>query len=220
MILIDALIEKTPLGFTAKCNNCGETKSYKNRASALKMLEKNSCFNCQERRHVFSENGVKIYRNSEKKWCSSCPECGVEQAYTRMDHAKTSEKNGWKCKSCVAKAKGFTARSTGFYGNIRLGWFRRFEVSAADRNLYWSLTIEDLDALWRKQNGKCALSGVALDNGYATETVSIDRIDSKKGYVIDNVQLVHKDLNLMKRAMDNDLFISWCRLIAQHKGKL
>ena len=217
---IDAPVQKTSSGFVINCVNCNTEKTYTTKNTAIKALSRKTCFECQTRKHFFSNENVKIYRNSEKKWCSTCPDCGVEQPYTRMDHAKTSQINGWRCRSCNAQSKGFSNKSTGFYGNIRLGWYRRFERSAQERNLNWALTIEDLDALWRKQNGKCALSGVNLDNAYLTETVSIDRINSKSGYSINNIQLIHKDLNLMKRSMDDEVFISWCCSIAKHKGGL
>jgi hypothetical protein len=217
---IDAPVQKTSSGFVINCVNCNAEKIYSTKHTAIKALARKTCFECQTRRHSFSNENVKIYRNSEKKWCSACPDCGVEQAYTRMDHAKTSQTKGWRCRSCCAQSKGFSNKSTGFYENIRLGWYRRFELSAQQRNLNWDLTIENLEALWQKQNGKCALSGINLDNAYLTETVSIDRIDSKNGYSIDNVQLVHKDLNLMKRSMSDEVFISWCCLIAKHKGGL
>ena len=74
--------------------------------------------------------------------------------------------------------------------------------------------------MYIKQDKKCALTGVPIsfektELGYSA---SIDRIDSKKEYDLDNVQLVHKDVNLMKNRFDQDYFISMCKLVAKHKG--
>ena len=39
------------------------------------------------------------------------------------------------------------------------------------------------------------------------DSISLDRIDSSKGYEENNVQWVHKDINLMKNKYDNKYFI-------------
>ncbi len=46
-------------------------------------------------------------------------------------------------------------------------------------------------------------------------SASIDRIDSSKEYTIDNVQLVHKDVNLMKNHFNQDYFINMCKMISK-----
>ena len=63
--------------------------------------------------------------------------------------------------------------------------------------------------LYIDQNKTCALSG--LEIGWAEvgqdHTASIDRIDSTKGYTLRNIQLVHKDINMMKQQYTNQYFI-------------
>lgn len=44
----------------------------------------------------------------------------------------------------------------------------------------------------------------------------LDRVDSKKGYTIDNVVTCCKECNLAKRDMNHDQFISICKLIAEN----
>jgi hypothetical protein len=80
-----------------------------------------------------------------------------------------------------------------------------------------TLTIEEAWNLFIRQERKCALSGLELsfprvskDKSY---TASLDRIDSSKGYTIDNVQWVHKDINMMKNKFDNEYFINMCKKI-------
>ena len=51
-------------------------------------------------------------------------------------------------------------------------------------------------------------------NQASSTTASLDRIDSSKGYVIGNVQWVHKDINIMKNKFDNQYFIDMCKKIA------
>jgi hypothetical protein len=78
-----------------------------------------------------------------------------------------------------------------------------------------------------EQDKKCKLSGLNISftniNTKVTRhrfdlvcTASLDRIDSKKGYTLDNVQLVHKDINMMKKEYDQKYFIEMCKLIANN----
>ena len=48
------------------------------------------------------------------------------------------------------------------------------------------------------------------------QTASLDRIDSKKAYTLDNVQWVHKTVNQMKWTLASKEFIEWCKTIAQN----
>jgi hypothetical protein len=71
------------------------------------------------------------------------------------------------------------------------------------------------------QGGKCALSGVeltcTLQRGVVSKTnVSIDRIDPKGAYTLDNVQLVCAVLNKFRIDTPLDEFIDWCRKVADH----
>lgn len=81
-----------------------------------------------------------------------------------------------------------------------------------------SLTMEQAWNLFLEQDRKCALSGIDLTFPKVSKdkawTASLDRIDSSKGYVLGNVQWVHKDINIMKNKFDNQYFIEMCKLIA------
>lgn len=68
-----------------------------------------------------------------------------------------------------------------------------------------------------KQNKKCVLSGIELCfpkvSGIKSKTLitaSLDRIDSSKGYVIGNVQWIHKTINTMKMDLADSEFIKLC----------
>lgn len=86
-----------------------------------------------------------------------------------------------------------------------------------------TLTIQEAWELFLQQDRKCALSGTSLQFPKRSKdkscTASLDRIDSSKGYVLDNVQWVHKDINIMKNKFDNQYFIQICSLIHQVHGK-
>lgn len=148
------------------------------------------------------------------KYTKACSSCGAEQSYGRKDHYNSAVRGDWKCKSCSGHSNNFKGR----YKSIPLTWFSMKQKSGLSRGYSWTLTIEDIWKLYEDQGGVCALSGVPIkwaDKGL-TATVSIDRIDSSEGYVLENVQLVHKDVNFMKQQFDQEYFINMCKAIAEN----
>jgi hypothetical protein len=94
------------------------------------------------------------------------------------------------------------------------------EGSAKRRNLPFEITIKYAWDLFITQDRKCALSGVSIkvssDLRAGKNTASLDRIDSRLGYIVGNVQWVHVLLNDMKSNLQDDEFIEWCRRVADH----
>lgn len=106
------------------------------------------------------------------------------------------------------------------YKDISASFWRRLKDSAYSRDLDFDITPEYIWSIYELQNKKCALTGLEIDfcqdnNKPYKRTASIDRIDSYKGYVEGNIQIIHKVVNLMKSHFDNDIFISVCNLIAK-----
>ena len=84
---------------------------------------------------------------------------------------------------------------------------------AIKRNIDFELTIQEISDQYEAQNKLCAFTGIPLAFG---DGASVDRINSDLGYDVNNIQIVHKDLNMMKKDMPNEVFISWCKLVANH----
>lgn len=88
-----------------------------------------------------------------------------------------------------------------------------------DKYKDFNLTHEYLIELWNKQNGKCAYSGRDMIYNYSKkdynylnynpEKVSIDRIDSSKGYIKDNIVLCCAITNTMKMDLPFEEFKKW-----------
>lgn len=114
------------------------------------------------------------------------------------------------CRRCRTRRGNRNSRWTGFK-DIPGHTFYVMRQCAQIRNLECSLTIVELQDQWEKQKGICALSGLPIA---IKQDASIDRIDSKRGYILGNVQWVHKDVNLMKNHFDQTYFIEMCRRIA------
>jgi hypothetical protein len=112
------------------------------------------------------------------------------------------------------------------YGELPAHFFRQFESGARHRGIPFELTIRDAWLLFVRQRGRCALSGCVIamptrsGRIKAPATASMDRIDSKGPYRLDNVAWVHKSLNIMKRELANDQFIAMCEQVADHQRAL
>jgi hypothetical protein len=87
----------------------------------------------------------------------------------------------------------------------------------------FELTIEFLWQLFIKQNRKCALSGLDIkfhsNHLFQDGNASLDRINSTKGYTEDNVQWVHKTINMMKNKLSESEFITLCHKISHYQTK-
>lgn len=105
------------------------------------------------------------------------------------------------------------------WGEVSQSYFSRVLRGAKLRGLSVTVELRDLWDLYLKQSGKCALSGEPIKLSQAPSktamTASLDRIDSNKGYELDNIQWVHKDVNLMKSDLDQTRFIELCKKISK-----
>jgi hypothetical protein len=112
------------------------------------------------------------------------------------------------CRKCVKERARKYRRANWYVFSKFVSWIK----SRSKRGV----EIGDIDEkylcnLYLKQNGFCALSGVALNE----DNLSVDRIDSSKGYIRGNVQWVDVYVNKMKSDLLQDHFIKLCKLIAK-----
>lgn len=137
----------------------------------------------------------------------------------KCDCGKTKLIVGISLRKGLTKTCGMCARKnfTG-YKDVSGSMFRKMRNACVDRGLEFSITPEDIWNVYEKQDRKCNLSGLEIffkrnqDKGIL-QTASVDRIDSNIGYTKDNIQIVHKRLNLLKNKAHNDEFLAWCRLV-------
>ena len=158
-------------------------------------------------------------RQGSSTWLCEC-ECGTEKVYS-SDHL-TRKKSPVKSCGCKAIRSGKDHSQWGGCGEISASWFYRVlrERKQGDRTrVPVEITVEDAWNLFLEQDRKCALSGEKLEisNTHKYNTASIDRIDSSKGYVLGNIQWVHKHINFMKYTHTQDYFIELCRKVADNQ---
>lgn len=159
---------------------------------------------------------MNVTKGSDNRWYKPCPTCGVMKSYLRKNYAVESLKANKECKACSNKKVDNCHR--GWHRGIRISWFNKFKTGAETRGLEWNLSLDNLADLYEQQNYRCALTDVDIvfpEVGHPQKALaSIDRIDNKKGYVENNVQLVTRQVNMMKQAYDQEIFIATCIEVA------
>lgn len=93
---------------------------------------------------------------------------------------------------------------------------KNWRHGAKTRGFEFRITVEDVVKLLEKQGGKCFYSGVELAfEPNKNNTLSLDRIDSQKGYTIENVVLCQTAVNLMKLDLTLEEFKELVLMLAQ-----
>lgn len=164
--------------------------------------------------------------NRSVHWMCRC-DCGKEKKikqcdlynvlYTKCIDCHNKELGQKKLKENSNVWKGYQEIHGNFWCSIK--------NSAKKRQIEFSISIEDAWRQFEKQNRCCVLSGIELKFAPSIKeqkelcTASLDRKDSSKGYTIDNIQWVHKDINKMKNTLDEKYFIETCKKIANHHSE-
>jgi hypothetical protein len=108
------------------------------------------------------------------------------------------------------------------YKEISGDYWSRLKKGAIARNFPFQITIEDVWKLYLRQDGKCGLTGLpitfstCIKRRKENQTASLDRIDSSKGYTLDNVMWIHKEVNRIKTNLSNKELLYWANLISNY----
>ena len=150
-------------------------------------------------------------RTKNQYWLVEC-RCGVKKSVS-LTNLISGEST--RCRQChLATQRGDQHPQWKGTKNIPKTFFNRIKIGAKERNIEFKLAIEDLETLYLKQNQSCTYTNLKLTFASdSSQTASLDRIDSSKGYEITNVQFVHKDVNLMKLNLDEDTFLNFVEQI-------
>lgn len=151
-----------------------------------------------------------------RKWMCKC-QCGATKSFLTSYLNGHGIRSATTCKKCE-RSNNISSQQTIDEIPNRF-WTRLLEI-AKRRQISFEITREEAFNLFKKQEAKCKLSGSSIYfskfrtnyNNYTT--ASLDRIDSTKPYSLDNVQWVHKHINMMKNNLPEDYFIDLCRRIA------
>lgn len=126
-------------------------------------------------------------------------------------HLQSGKSKG--CRKCADLASR-TGISKSHWGAITTG--------AKNRGLPVTMTWDDAERLFNEQGGKCRFTGLPItlpatwiEFKSGQYSASLDRIDSSRGYELDNVQWLHRDVNYMKMDLPEERFLELCRLIVK-----
>lgn len=173
---------------------------------------------------------VKTVKGKKFYYCKTCQRWLPETKFNR-DNTNLHNNRGGLCTQCkdCQRARYYKERqrilSDDFLAlryklNCALKGTRR---RSKEKDSYNELDLEFLLYLWNKQKGKCALTGLTMTykfyEGRVNTNLSIDRIDSSKGYTKDNVQLVCMVANQMKNDLSQDELLRICELIIKNQNE-
>lgn len=144
---------------------------------------------------------------SQKLMCLC--DCGVQKL---VDARSISSGTSKSC-GCEKRLSCYNG-----YEKINGVYWKKIHQSALDRFYEFEITIEQAWEIYIKQEKKCAITGISIDfmtnnSRSAMQTASLDRIDNSKGYFLDNVQWIHKQVNFLKGVISEEELLFWCREI-------
>lgn len=142
----------------------------------------------------------------------------------KCDCGSTKIVDGSSLRTGITKSCGCISfeKSWKGYGKLSATYWNRIMKGAQKRKLEFSISMKDAWELYESQKRHCALSGVPIQiitnytRKHREHTASLDRIDHDKGYTKDNIQWVHRDINMMRRTMPIENFIDICKKVANN----
>lgn len=149
------------------------------------------------------------YSKANANWWCRCA-CGVEKE-VRAQYLKNGTSR--KCVACASKAAIWTDAITPAKWHV-------MKSNATKRGIAFDVSNDEAYQLFIHQERRCALTGVPIElplTNAGKGTASLDRIDSSIGYVHGNIQWVHREINMMKGSLSQDIFINWCREVTAYK---
>lgn len=210
-----------------ECSGCKTQHVFNSsKLSVYKRQNIKGCMACRSERVKLTLIGKKFNKwtvlsfdnkqsnNHEKYWICKC-ECGNIASVTRNGLVSGGSK---QCNECSYQSD---IPCNFIINKIIVGAKKR---SKNGRIIEVSITGYDLLKQLEKQNFKCALTGQPLiidtnrgqkENIRIQYNASVDRIDSNKGYTVDNIQWVTVQTNLAKQDYSQEEFIEMCHKVAK-----
>lgn len=158
---------------------------------------------------------LKVLEYAGSGWWVCLCTCGKKKKI-RGSHLKSSSTTS--C-GCLRQRIGSSSPLWKGHGEISASLFKSYELGAKRRNLPFEITIEYAWNIFQSQKRICPFTGLSLSIKRKGGTASIDRIDPRLGYVVGNIQWVHKRINEMKWDYPKDEFLHWCKTVTDHSKR-
>lgn len=191
-----------PTGRDCYCKECRRSY-YKNgrtwpdrkeRNMALKESGFKNCSGCKQRLALDQFYPIKNIRYGYSAYCRECNSKKGKEYFSRPD-VKAKTREYYMQPHVIEREQRRQEASPRHSINVRLC------AALRRRPTENPVTIDQLMEKWKSQGGLCLVSGVRMTwKGGVTKptSISIDRIDSKRGYTEDNVRLVCCMVNIFK----------------------
>jgi len=147
--------------------------------------------------------------------CSKCNVLKSEFDFHKSTYRKNTAGRTYHCKDCVSIKQGeYRLTEVGF----KVQLWNNLKGNARRRGLEVLIGKEQIDIMYANQGGLCAVTGLQMQytsgatskNDYA---VSVDRVDSSKGYTHYNVRLVCARVNILRQELTDEQMAFWCNMI-------
>lgn len=210
-------VEKKPIQEIADYYQVSKKIVYSNiRKFNLKRRGYNRCLDLKDKKIgklIVKERSHQV--NQTWYWKCEC-ECGTT-TYVRGSVLQASKSQSCGCNT---KKSGKDCPTWSGFEDMSGMYWSTIKNRAGKYGHEFTITQEYAWNLYIKQDKKCRFSKLDLTFGNRPNnerpTASLDRIDSTKGYIEDNVQWVHKTINKMKWNLQDEEFIQYCVLIAEN----
>ena len=159
------------------------------------------CKTCMNAYQKARQSTLNNKRSTEPKKCTLCHEIKDAEHFGSCTH--TSDGLQSHCNAC------HNIRIKEWRDNQTPEQYIRYIYAQARHRakksgIPFELVFDDVMNIWNDQRGLCALTGVQMTHKSAgLYNGSVDRIDSSKGYTVDNIQLVSVIAQTIK--WDNDM---------------
>lgn len=158
-----------------------------------------------------------IYDEKYKRWLGEfiCG-CGNIKQY-RTDIVINGKRKSCGCKS---PTKNYNKNLHIFQDNY--GYYilwNRIKKRAKESNIEFFITPDDIKNQFEEQNGKCFYThkNIRIPSNFTNlvddDIASIDRTNSNIGYIINNIKLTTKTINMMKHTLSHEEFVNLCIII-------
>ena len=151
---------------------------------------------------------------SRVSWLCQC-DCGQRKIISSKNLCDGDTRSCGCLRRDVSSTKTWAGR-----GQVSKDYYSQIRRNAIKRDINFDITMEEMWELFKFQSGFCALSGIKIELSRNSKkkkpTASIDRIDSSIGYTKENIQWLHKDVNIMKNVFEQKKFINLCERVTNN----
>lgn len=150
---------------------------------------------------IKDENGYKLLTTKRGEY--KCQYCG-------QTDSKEFYNSHITCKQCHIKRQEESKKDNIYrfiYKKAKSGYSQRPYIPE------FNVTEKDIEDIWNKQNQLDYYTGLNINDPLK---MSLDRVDSSKGYTKDNICITTVDINVAKSDLSKENFIKLCKQVANN----